>query len=147
MRFFFGICGPAFGRFRRFRKVEKADSHVSGEAKVDHLLLATISLTVFIRRVPVEDNTASACIHTVATYGIRIRRERHVRIRCELRVILREYQFMPHKRKLITGLRYFCISLNSRCFKIKVITRNIMFFNQDKTIDRTSYFVSVDSYV
>ena len=49
-----------------------------------------------------------------------------------------EYQFMQHKRQLITGLRYFCISLNSTWFKIKILIRNIMFY-EDKTIDRTSY--------
>ena len=38
-----------------------------------------------------------------------------------------EYQFMQHERQLITRPRYFCISLNSTCFKIKIITRNIMF--------------------
>ena len=44
------------------------------EAKVDHLLLTIIFyMTVFIRRVPVEDNTASECIRTAAaTYGCKI---------------------------------------------------------------------------
>ena len=31
-----------------------------------------------------------------------------------------EYQFMQHKRQLITKMRYFCISLTSTCFKIKI---------------------------
>ena len=32
---------------------------------------------------------------------------------------------MKHKRQLITGLGYFCMSLNSTCFKIKIITKNV----------------------
>ena len=55
-------------------------------------------------------------------------RSERVRIRCDLRMTPQEYQFIKHKRQLITRLRYFCISLNSTCFKIKIITRNIMFF-------------------
>ena len=44
------------------------------EAKVfyrnHHLLLTIVYMTVFIRGAPVEDNTASECIRTVATmYG------------------------------------------------------------------------------
>ena len=44
------------------------------KAKVDHLLLTIIFLmTVFIRRPPVEDVTASECIRNVAaTYGCKI---------------------------------------------------------------------------
>ena len=43
------------------------------EAKVDHLLLTIISMTVFIRRAPEKDNTASECFNTVAaTYGCKI---------------------------------------------------------------------------
>ena len=43
------------------------------EAKVDHLLLAIIFMTVFIRRTSVEDNTASERIRILAaTYGCKI---------------------------------------------------------------------------
>ena len=48
-------------------------------------------------------------------------------IRCDSRMKPQEYRFMQHKRQLITGLRYFWISMNSSCLKIKIITRNIMF--------------------
>ena len=33
-----------------------------------------------------------------------------------------------HKRQLITGLRYFCISLNSTCFKIKINNKKYYVF-------------------
>ena len=38
-----------------------------------------------------------------------------------------EYQFMQHKIQLIIGLRCFCINLNSACFEIKIMIRNIVF--------------------
>ena len=57
-------------------RVVKADSHVSesGQANVDHMSLMIIFfMAVFIRRAPLEDNTESECIRTVAaTYGYRI---------------------------------------------------------------------------
>ena len=47
--------------------------YLATEAIVDHLLLTIIFMTVLIRRTPVEDNTASECIRTVAaTYGCKI---------------------------------------------------------------------------
>ena len=47
-----------------------------------------------------------------------------------------EYQFVQHKRQLIPWLRYFYISLNSTCFKIKIITRNIVFMKITPQIGR-----------
>ena len=41
-------------------------SATEAEAKVDHLLLTIIFMTVFIRRASVEDNTTLECIGTVA---------------------------------------------------------------------------------
>ena len=81
-----------------------------------------------------EDNTASERFLTVAaTYGCTILQlyEYDANVygydeNCGLRMTPQEYQFMQHKRQLITELGYFCISLNSTCFKIKIITRNIM---------------------
>ena len=90
-------------------------------------------MTVFIRRAPVDGNTTLECISTVAaTYGCKSLQlyEYDVNvygIRCELRMTPQEYQFMQHKRQLITRLRHFCISLNSIYFEIKMITRNIVF--------------------
>ena len=83
-------------------------------------------MTVFIRRAPVEDNTASECIRTVAaTYGCKIYNYTNMMRMCTdtMRTAndTQEYQFMQHKRQLITKMRYFCISLSSTCFKIKII--------------------------
>ena len=80
-----------------------------------------------------EDNTTSECIRTVAaTYDCKILQlyEYDANVYGTMRTANGtplEYQFMQHRRQLITGLRYFCISLNSTSFKIKIITRNIMF--------------------
>ena len=90
-------------------------------------------MIVFIRRTPEEDDTASECIRTVAaTCGCKILQlcEYDVNVyqydeNCEWTP--QEYQFMQQRRQLIARLKYFCISLNSTCFKIKIITRNIMF--------------------
>ena len=51
-----------------------------------------------------------------------------IRTRWELQMTPQEYQFMQHKRQLITGLRYFSIMLNSAYFEIKIITKDIMFY-------------------
>ena len=92
-----------------------------------------------------EDNTALECIRSVAaTYGSKILQlyEYDANVYgCdvnELRMTPQEYQFMQHKRQLITGLRCFCISLNSTRLEIK-ITKEILYFYEDKTTDRTSY--------
>ena len=74
-----------------------------------------------------EDNTASERNRTVAaTYGCKILQpyEYDANVygydaNCEWTP--QEYQSMQHKRQLITELGYFCISLNSTCFKIKII--------------------------
>ena len=68
----------AFGSFRRFRRVVKADSHVSGhrirpKRKWTICYWQLFFMTVFIRRAPVEDNNASELIRVVAsTYGCKI---------------------------------------------------------------------------
>ena len=90
-------------------------------------------MTVLIRRARVEDNTVSECICTVAaTYGCKILQlyeydANMYRYDTNCEWPPKEYQLMEHKRQLIIELRYFYISLNSTCFKFKIITRNIMF--------------------
>ena len=96
-------------------------------------------MIVFIKRAPEEDNTASECIRTVAaTCGCKILQlcEYDTNVyqydeNCEWTP--QEYQFMQQRRQLI---ECFCISLNSTCFKIKIITRNIVFMKIRPLIGR-----------
>ena len=63
---------------QKFKVSLKADSHASGhrirpKRKWTIYYWQLFFMTVFIRRAPVEDNTASERIHTVAaTYGCKI---------------------------------------------------------------------------
>ena len=110
----------------------------SGRSESGPFVIDDYFLTVFIRRAPVEriqpHRNRNASVPKAQTYGCKILQlyeysdANVLQIRCELRMRPQEYQFMQHKRQLIAGLRYFCISLNMTCFKIKIITINIMFF-------------------
>ena len=97
-------------------------------------------MTVFIRRAPVEENTASECIRVIpATYGCKILQLYEYDANVygygwELRMTLQEYQFMQHKRQLIIGLRYFGISLNSAFFKIKKNNKKYYVFMKIKLL-------------
>ena len=80
-----------------------------------------------------EDNTASEFIRTeAATYGCKILQLYTNTMRTANDTLT--VSVYAAQKTVDFWLRYFCISLNSAFFKIKTITRNIMFF-----IDRTSY--------
>ena len=111
----------------------KADSHVFGnrikpKRKLTICYWWLFFMTVFIRRAPVEDNTASACmsIGTVAgTYGCKILQL--YEYYASVYGYDANFEWHPKntsscsvKDSLLPGWGYFCISLNSTRFKIKI---------------------------
>ena len=75
----FWTFADAFGSFRRFRRVVKADSiHMysateSGRSESGPFVIDDFFFTFFIGRASVEDTAASECIRTVgATHGCKI---------------------------------------------------------------------------
>ena len=88
------------------------------EAKMDHLLLTiTFLLLLWLEKhqwriIPHRNSSVLyPQLIVVKLYSYRRIRSKRVWLRGELRMTPQKYQFMQHKRQLITRLGYFCISL------------------------------------
>ena len=116
---------------------QKADSHVSGnrirpKKKWTICNWRLFCVTVFVRRTPVEYNTTKECIGTVAPTMV-AKFYNHTNTMRTCTDTMRTANDTPRipvhaaQKTVDHRLRYFCIILNTTCFEVKIITRDIMF--------------------